>query len=43
MGDLDRREIARGTVRLSLDTWAVIVAFLAAALIRSGLMPRVPW
>jgi hypothetical protein len=34
---------ARTNSRLSLDTWAVIVALLAAALIRFGLLPRVPW
>lgn len=28
---------------LSLDTWAVIVALVAAALIRFGVIPRVPW
>jgi hypothetical protein len=28
---------------LSLDSWAVIIALLAAALIRFGLLPRVPW
>ena len=28
---------------LSLDTWAVIVALLAALLIRTGIIPRVPW
>ena len=29
--------------RLSLDTWAVIVALAAALLIRAGIIPRVPW
>jgi hypothetical protein len=29
--------------KLSLDTWAVLVALFAAALIRFGLIPRVPW
>jgi hypothetical protein len=28
---------------LSLDSWAVIVALLAALLIRAGIIPRVPW
>ncbi len=28
---------------LSLDSWAVIVALLAALLIRTGIIPRVPW
>ena len=31
------------TPRLSLDTWAVLVALVAAALIRLGLISRVPW
>ena len=34
---------AKTTPRLSLDTWAVIVALLAAALIRFGMIPRIPW
>jgi hypothetical protein len=29
--------------RLSLDTWAVLLALAAAALIRLGLLPHVPW
>ena len=29
--------------RLSLDEWAVILALLAAALIRVGLIHRIPW
>jgi hypothetical protein len=29
--------------RFSLDTWAVLIALLAAALIRFGLIARVPW
>jgi hypothetical protein len=29
--------------RLSLDSWAVILAFLAALLIRTGVIPRVNW
>lgn len=29
--------------RLSLDTWAVLVALLAAVLIRVGAIPRIPW
>jgi hypothetical protein len=28
---------------LSLDAWAVVVALAAAALIRFGVLPRVPW
>jgi len=29
--------------RLSLDTWAVVIAILAAVLIRVGAISRVPW
>lgn len=29
--------------RLSLDTWAVLAAFLAALLIRVGVLKHVPW
>lgn len=29
--------------RLSLDSWAVVVAFLAALLIRAGVFKHVPW
>jgi hypothetical protein len=29
--------------RISLDTWAVIVALLAAVLIRTGIITCVPW
>ena len=29
--------------RISLDTWAVLIALLAAALIRAGAIPHVPW
>jgi hypothetical protein len=31
------------TPRLSLDTWAVIVAAVLIAAVLSGLLPRVPW
>lgn len=29
--------------RISLDTWAVLIALAAAALIRFGLISKVPW
>jgi len=39
-----KSEVAtKSTSKLSLDTWAVIVALVAAALIRFGVIPRVPW
>jgi hypothetical protein len=28
---------------LSVDSWAVVAALLAALLIRAGVLPRVPW
>jgi hypothetical protein len=31
------------TSRLSLDIWAVLVALAAALLIRTGIIPRIPW
>ena len=29
--------------RLSLDSWAVVVALLAALLVRAGVFKNVPW
>lgn len=29
--------------KLSLDWWSVIAALAAALLIKSGLLPRIPW
>jgi hypothetical protein len=29
--------------KLSLDTWAVLVAFLAALLVRTGVFQHIPW
>jgi hypothetical protein len=34
---------AKPRPKLSLDTWAVLIALAAAALIRLGLLPHVPW
>jgi hypothetical protein len=31
------------TPRISLDTWVVLLALAAAALIRFGLIHRIPW
>jgi len=33
----------RSAPKISLDTWAVILALVAAALIRFGVIPKVPW
>jgi hypothetical protein len=30
-------------VRLSLDWWSVVAALVAAAIIKSGVLPHVPW
>ena len=34
---------AKSAPKLSLDTWAVILALALAALIRFGVIPKVPW
>lgn len=34
---------AKTAFRLSLDTWAVIIALFTAALVRFGILPHVPW
>ena len=34
---------SRKTWLLSLDSWAVVAALLAALLIRAGVFTRVPW
>ena len=40
-------EVAAGKSRsrwkLSLDTWAVMVAFLLALLVRTGVLKHIPW
>ncbi len=43
MADQQLKAIRKPGASLSLDTWAVLVALLAAALIRFGVIPRVPW
>jgi hypothetical protein len=37
-----KAETARAP-RISLDSWAVILALLAAALVRFGVIPKIPW
>lgn len=34
---------SRSKFHLSLDSWAVIIALLAALLVRSGVFKNVPW
>jgi len=43
MADAKSQTPVKRVPRLSLDTWAVLLALAAAALIRLGLIPRVPW
>jgi hypothetical protein len=42
-----RAEVSAGKSRsrwkLSLDTWAVLVAFLLALLVRTGVFKHIPW
>ena len=39
-----KKEAARNLkIRLSLDGWAVSVALFLLALVRSGVLKRVPW
>jgi hypothetical protein len=33
----------RNRWKLSLDTWAVLVAFVAALLVRAGVFKHIPW
>jgi len=34
---------AKSAPRISLDSWAVLIALIAAVLIRFGLIHRIPW
>jgi len=43
MSNTHAQVAAKAAPRLSLDAWAVVIALLAAALIRFGLIPRIPW
>jgi len=29
--------------RMSLDWWSVVLALLAAALVKAGVLPHIPW
>ena len=40
----EQREVNAGSRwKLSLDAWAVVVAFVAALLIRAGVFRHIPW
>ena len=43
MSNTQTQVAARSSPKFSLDTWAVILALALAALIRFGIIPRVPW
>ena len=43
MSDAPPQSKAATAPRLSLDAWAVFLALLAAALIRVGVIHRIPW
>jgi hypothetical protein len=43
MANPQSKAVAKPVPKLTLDTWAVVLALLAAALIRFGLFPHVPW
>jgi hypothetical protein len=43
MADVKSQTSSRAVPRLSLDTWAVLLALAAAALIRLGVISRVGW
>jgi hypothetical protein len=41
MSDPDNAK--RNRLKLTLDGWAVTIAFLLALLVRAGVLKRVPW
>jgi len=43
MSNANSQTQTRSTPRISLDTWAVLISLAAAALIRFGLVHRIPW
>ncbi len=43
MSTQNSQAAAKSAPRLSLDAWAVLLALVATALIRSGLIHRIPW
>ncbi len=43
MSDTQSQSKSTTAPRLSLDAWAVFLALLAAALIRAGVVHRIPW
>jgi hypothetical protein len=43
MPDFQPPTIPRLRHKISLDTWAVLLALLAAILIRAGVITKIPW
>jgi len=43
MSNQNAEATAKAAPRISLDTWAVLIALAAAALIRLGVIPKIPW
>jgi len=43
MSNTNDNNNAKIAPRLSLDAWAVLISLAAAALIRFGLIHRIPW
>ena len=39
----EKTKAAKGQWRLSLDTWAVVLALFAALLVRAGVFKHIPW
>jgi len=42
MGETGQAAVAKPK-RFSLDTWAVLLAFALAALVRAGVFKHIPW
>jgi hypothetical protein len=40
---LEKKSEKSSTGKISLDTWAVLAAFIAALLIRFGVVKHIPW
>ena len=40
---LDKKTEKSSTTKISWDTWAVLAAFIAALLIRFGVVKHIPW
>jgi len=43
MPDAQPQSTSKQTRKISLDTWAVFLALAAAALIRFGVITKIPW